>query len=260
MTAMALVTDITERKRVEAELQRQRDTLYQTEKLAALGTLSAGIAHEMNNPLGIITSRIEVMLLDAEQQNLPTQVLEDLQVLHRATQRVARIATNLRSFARQSPREHTRVDLNAVVAETLLLMQKPLEVDGITLITSLDPGLRPILGDANTLQQVLLNLVTNAREAMASGGGEIRIETRVVAERPGWMRVVIRDTGPGISPEELSKVFDPFYTTKRTGTGLGLSVSYGIIQDHHGTVDVQSVPGKGTTFILAFPVAPDEQA
>lgn len=260
MTAMALVTDITERKRVEAELQRQRDTLYQTEKLAALGTLSAGIAHEMNNPLGIITSRIEVMLLDAEQQNLPTQVLEDLQVLHRATQRVARIATNLRSFARQTPREHTRVDLNAVVAETLLLMQKPLEVDGITLITSLDPGLRPILGDANTLQQVLLNLVTNAREAMASGGGEIRIETRVVAERPGWMRVVIRDTGPGISPEELSKVFDPFYTTKRTGTGLGLSVSYGIIQDHHGTVDVQSVPGKGTTFILAFPVAPDEQA
>jgi PAS domain S-box-containing protein len=260
MTAMALVTDITERKRVEAELQRQRDTLYQTEKLAALGTLSAGIAHEMNNPLGIITSRIEVMLLDAEEQNLPTQVLEDLQVLHRATQRVARIATNLRSFARQTPREHTRVDLNAVVAETLLLMQKPLEVDGITLITSLDPGLGPILGDANTLQQVLLNLVTNAREAMASGGGEIRIETRVVAERPGWMRVVIRDTGPGISPEELSKVFDPFYTTKRTGTGLGLSVSYGIIQDHHGTVDVQSVPGKGTTFILAFPVAPDEQA
>ena len=260
MTAMALVTDITERKRAEAELQRQRDTLYQTEKLAALGTLSAGIAHEMNNPLGIITSRIEVMLLDAEEQNLPTQVLEDLRVLHRATQRVARIATNLRSFARQIPREHTRVDLNAVVAETLLLMQKPLEVDGITLITSLDPGLGPILGDANTLQQVLLNLVTNAREAMASGGGEIRIETRVVAERPGWMRVVIRDTGPGISPAELSKVFDPFYTTKRTGTGLGLSVSYGIIQDHHGTVDVQSLPGKGTTFILAFPVAPDEHA
>ena len=260
MTAMALVTDITERKRVEAELQRQRDTLYQTEKLAALGTLSAGIAHEMNNPLGIITSRIEVMLLDAEEQNLPTQVLKDLQVLHRATERVARIATNLRSFARQSPREHTRVDLNAVVAETLLLMQKPLEVDGIKLVTSLDPGLGPILGDANTLQQVLLNLVTNAREAMASGSGEIRIETRVVAEQPGWMRVVIRDTGPGISPEELSKVFDPFYTTKRTGTGLGLSVSYGIIQDHHGTVDVQSVPGKGTTFILAFPGASDEQA
>jgi len=258
MTAMALITDISERKRAEAELQRQRETLYRTEKLAALGTLSAGIAHEMNNPLGIITSRIEIMLLDAEEHNLPPQVLEDLKALHRATQRVARIAANLRSFARQAPREHTRVDLNAVVAETLLLMRKPLEVDGIMLVTSLDPSLGAIVGDAGTLQQVLLNLVTNAREAMAGRGGEIRIETSIVAGRPGWVRVVIQDTGPGISPEELSKVFDPFYTTKTTGTGLGLSVSYGIIQDHHGTVDVQSVPGKGTTFVLAFPAAPDE--
>jgi two-component system NtrC family sensor kinase len=90
-------------------------------------------------------------------------------------------------------------------------------------------------------------------------GGEIRIETGRLAERPDWVRVVIADTGPGISPEELSKVFDPFFTTKKTGTGLGLSVSYGIVQDHHGTVDVQSVPGRGTTFILAFPAAPDER-
>jgi PAS domain S-box-containing protein len=258
MSAMALITDITERKRAEAELRRQRETVYQTEKLAALGTLSAGIAHEMNNPLGIITSRIEIMLLDAEENGLPAQMLEDLQVLHRATQRVARIATNLRSFGRQTPREHAPVYLNAVVQETLLLMQKPLEVDGISLVTSLDPGLVPILGDASTLQQVLLNLVTNAREAMESGG-EIRIETGRLAERPDWVRVVIADTGPGISPEELSKVFDPFFTTKKTGTGLGLSVSYGIVQDHHGTVDVQSVPGRGTTFILAFPAAPDER-
>jgi two-component system, NtrC family, sensor kinase len=212
----------------------------------------------MNNPLGIITSRIEIMLLDAEEQNLPPQVLEDLQVLHRATQRVARIAANLRSFARQAPREHTRIDLNAVVAETLLLMRKPLEADGIVLVTSLDPSIDAILGDAGTLQQVLLNLVTNAREAMAGRGGEIRIETGIVAERPRWVRVVIADTGPGISAEELSKVFDPFFTTKTTGTGLGLSVSYGIVQDHHGTVDVQSVPGKGTTFALAFPTAPDQ--
>src|SRR5262245_50645660 len=259
LTAMAVITDITERKRVEAELQRQREALYQSEKLAALGTLSAGIAHEMNNQLGIITSRIEVMLLDAEEQQLPAQVLDDLQVLHRATQRVARIATNLRSFARQTPREHTRTDLNAVVEETSLLMRKPLEVDGVRLTVALDPGRSYILGDASTLQQVLLNLVTNAREAMTGRGGEIQIETGA-AERPGWVRVVIRDTGPGIAPEDLSKIFDPFYTTKRTGTGLGLSVSYGIIQDHHGTVDVQSVPGKGTTFVLAFPAAPEEKS
>src|SRR5499427_4355414 len=259
MTAMALITDITERKRVEAELVRQREALYQTEKLAALGTLTAGIAHEMNNPLGIITSRIEVMLLDAAEQNLPPQMLEDLRVLHRATQRVAGIATNLRSFARQTPREHARIDLNAVVAETLLLVRKPLEADGIVLVTTLDPSLGMIVGDPGTLQQALLNLVTNAREAIAGRGGEIRIETGIVAERPNWVRVVISDTGPGISAEELSKVFDPFFTTKTTGTGLGLSVSYGIIQDHHGTVDVQSTPGQGTTFTLAFPTAPDQQ-
>jgi PAS domain S-box-containing protein len=256
MIAMALITDITERKRAETELRRQRETLYQAEKLAALGTLTAGIAHEMNNPLGIITSRIELMLLDAEEQSLPAEIVEDLRVLHRATQRVTRIATNLRSFARQAPREHAKIHLNAVVQETLLLMQKPLEVDGIRFATSLDPGLGPILGDPSTLQQVLLNLVTNAREAMANRGGEIRIET-AQAERPGWVRLVIADTGPGISPEELSKVFDPFYTTKQSGTGLGLSVSYGIIQDHHGTVDVQSIPGRGTTFVLAFPAVSD---
>jgi two-component system, NtrC family, sensor kinase len=257
MSAMALITDISERKRIEAELQQQREVLYQTEKLAALGTLSAGIAHEMNNPLGIITSRIEVMLLDAEENSLPAQVLEDLQVLHRATQRVARIATNLRSFARQAPREHAPLDLNAVVEETLLLMRKPLEVDGINIVSTLDRELPPILGDAGTLQQVLLNLVTNAREAMGSGG-EIRLETARHAERPNWVRLVVADTGPGISPEELTKVFDPFYTTKARGTGLGLSVSYGIIQDHHGTVDVQSSPGQGTTFTLTFPAATRE--
>src|SRR5262249_30840784 len=172
MTAMALITDITERKRVEAELVRQREALYQTEKLAALGTLTAGIAHEMNNPLGIITSPIEVMLPDAAEQNLPPQMLEDLRVLDRAPQRVAGIATNLRSFARQTPREHARIDVNAVIQETLLLVGKPLEADHIRVSTRLDPALAPIVGDASTLQQVLLNLITNAREAMESGGGK----------------------------------------------------------------------------------------
>ena len=139
--AIAFITDITERKRVETQLQRQREVLYQNEKLAALGTMAAGIAHEMNNPLGIITTRIEVMLLDAEQQQLPPQVLEDLQVLHRASQRVARIAASLRSFARHSPGDRVPLDLNAVVDESLQLMQKPLAADNVQIVASLDRGL-----------------------------------------------------------------------------------------------------------------------
>jgi PAS domain S-box-containing protein len=250
--AMAFITDITERKRAEAQLQRQREVLYQNEKLAALGTLSAGIAHEMNNPLGIMTTRIEVMLLDAEQQQLPAQVLEDLQVLHRASQRVARIAAGLRSFARQSSGEPTPLDLNTVVDEAVLLMQKPLGAENIRVLVDLDRALPPLLGDPNALHQVLMNLLTNAREAM-TGGGEIRIET-ARAERPDWIRLRVADTGPGIPAEEITKIFDPFYTTKRTGTGLGLSVTYGIIREHGGTVDVTSAAGAGSTFTLEFPV------
>ena len=255
MVAMAFVTDITVRKRGEAESQRQREVLHQTEKMAALGTLVAGIAHELNNPLGIMTARIEVMLLEAEEQHLPTQVIEDLQVLSRAAQRVARIASSLRSFSRPSHDELRPVDLNALVDETLQLMQKPLEVDAIRVVTNLDRALPPMLGDAPALQQVLLNLLTNAREAIVREG-EIQIESALSAERAGWLRLAVTDTGPGISPEHLVKIFDPFYTTKRTGTGLGLSVSYGIIQSHKGTVDVQSTPGVGTTFVLLFPVLP----
>ncbi|HET7341778.1 MAG TPA: ATP-binding protein [Methylomirabilota bacterium] len=251
--AMAFITDITERKRVEAELQRQRETLYQNEKLAALGTLSAGIAHEMNNPLGIITTRIEVMLLDADGQQLPPQIVEDLQVLHRASQRVAKIAANLRSFARQSPGERGRVNLNTVVEETMLLMQKPLAADNVQVTAKLDPNLPTIEGEANALHQVLMNLVTNAREAMAASGGEVHLETAL--DHTGWIRVTVADTGPGIPADELKRIFDPFYTTKRTGTGLGLSVTYGIVQEHGGTVDVKSKVGHGTTFTLAFPVA-----
>ena len=255
MVAMAFVTDITVRKRGEAESRRQREVLHQTERMAALGTLVAGIAHEMNNPLGIMTARIEVMLLEAEEQHLPTQVIEDLQVLSRAAQRVARIASSLRSFSRPSHDELRPVDLNALVDETLQLMQKPLEVDAIRVVTNLDRALPPMLGDAPALQQVLLNLLTNAREAIVREG-EIQIESALSAERAGWLRLAVTDTGPGISPENLVKIFDPFYTTKRTGTGLGLSVSYGIIQSHKGTVDVQSTPGVGTTFVLLFPVLP----
>src|SRR5207248_3351979 len=133
--------------------------------------------------------------------------------------------------------ERRPVDLNAVVDETVLLMQKTLTVDGVRIATSLDRTLPPVRGDATALQQVLMNLLTNAREAMAQGG-EIKIETGPVPERPGWVRLMVRDTGSGIPAEALAKIFDPFYTTKPAGTGLGLSVSYGIVQEHEGAMEL----------------------
>jgi len=250
--AMAFITNITERKRTEEELRRQREALHQQEKLAAVGSLAAGLAHEINNPIAIISSRIELMLTEPEAQDLRAEAREDLEVIQRSVRRVGQIAQGLLSFARQSPREREPVNLNRVVGETLLLVEARMTREGIRVDAALDPTLPPLLADAGALQQVTLNLLTNAQEAMAASG-EIRIETRSAPGRPGWIQLLVADTGSGIAPELLSRIFDPFYTTKPKGTGLGLSLSYGIVQDHQGTIDVQSDLGKGTTFTLTFP-------
>jgi PAS domain S-box-containing protein len=243
--------DVTERVGLEQSARR-------AEKLAALGTLAAGLAHELNNPIGIISSRIEVMLMEAESRQLPPVLLEDLRVLHRHAMRVARIARGFLSFARPGPGGQGPVDLNHVVDETLLLAEKQISRSGITIRRMLAAGLPPIRGDAGTLQQVVLNLVTNASDAI-SGAGEIRIETRAVHQPAGAVQLIVADTGAGIAPEAIPKIFDPFYTTKSEGTGLGLSVSHGIVRDHGGTIDVESRPGIGTTFVLTFPAAAEEQ-
>jgi signal transduction histidine kinase len=237
--------DVTEQVALEQTARR-------ADKLAALGTLAAGVAHELNNPIGIISSRIEVMLMEAETQHLAPAPLEDLRVLQRHASRVARIARSLLSFARPGRGEQGPVDLNQVVEETLALAERQITSAGVTIRRGLAPGLPPIRGDAGTLQQVVLNLLKNAADAIA-GAGEIRIETRAVEHPPGAVRLTVADTGAGIKPEEIPRIFDPFYTTKARGTGLGLSVSHGIVRDHGGTIDVQSQPGVGTTFVLTFP-------
>ena len=259
-TLLPMLTDIGSRigqhldhRRVEVELRQQREVLFQSEKLSALGRLVAGVAHEMNNPLSIISSRIELMLSDADGQGLSALFREDLSVIHRNVLRVAGVAQALRSFARQSTGERRPVDMNAVVAETLLLVGKPMSTDNVRITTALDPALPSLVGDANALQQVLLNLLTNAREAL-TGGGEISIRTGRDPARPGRLQLIVTDTGSGIPPAHLPHLFEPFYTTKPSGTGLGLAVSYGIIQNHLGTIDVHSVEGQGATFTLSFPV------
>jgi PAS domain S-box-containing protein len=244
-------TDITDRKLAEQQRQALENLARRSEKLAALGTLSAGLAHELNNPIGIISSRIELMLLEGE-HTLPATVREDLAVLHRHAQRVARIASGLLSFARQSSGERMPVDVNHVVEETLLLAERQMTKQGIKVETRLSPAVLPVLGDANTLQQVLLNLITNAWDAV-DRGGEITIETDTPDSRPSAVRLIVSDTGRGIEPAVLPRIFDPFFSTKPKGTGLGLSITDGIVREHGGTIDVESSLGKGTRFILTFP-------
>jgi PAS domain S-box-containing protein len=248
--AVLLIEDITGR----VELER---AARQADKLAALGTLAAGLAHELNNPIGIISSRVELMLLEADRQALPADTRDDLVVLRRHAQRVTRIVQGLLSFARQSSQSRGPVDLNQIVDDTLLLVEKQAAKEGVTLARRLTPGLPPIQGDPTALEQVLMNLILNARDAV-DRRGEILVETDLITGRPDQVRLMVRDTGPGIPTEVLPRIFDPFFTTKPGGTGLGLSISYGIVREHGGTVDVHSEPGRGTTFILSFPAAAAE--
>jgi PAS domain S-box-containing protein len=248
LRAIAFITDITGRKAMERATR-------QAERLSALGRLSAGIAHEVNNPIGIMTSRIELMLMDAEAKGLPAEMVEDLRVVYRNAIRVAGIAKNLLSFSRETPRERTVVDLDEVVRNVLSLVTADFTRQRIRLASELKSA-QPVLGHANALEQVVLNLVSNAAEARPEGG-EITIATGTAGNR---VRVVVADTGRGIAAEDLPHIFDPFFTTKASGTGLGLSVSFGIVEDHGGTIEVDSTPGRGTTFVLTLPVAEGRSA
>ena len=243
--AIAFVTDISER----VAFQR---AARQADKLAALGTLSAGIAHEINNPIGIISSRVEVMMLEAEEAGLPAEARKDLEVILRHARRVATITQGLLSFARQSSGSRGPVNLSQVAEEIVQLVRKDMSRARVQVTTMLDAAVPSFLADANAIGQVVLNLLTNARSAMPEGG-EITIETSHLAAARS-VRLAVRDTGAGIPPEILTKIFDPFFTTKSEGTGLGLSISHGIVHDHHGTLDVRSEVGKGSTFTLTFPL------
>jgi PAS domain S-box-containing protein len=241
---LAFVTDITHRQAAELAAR-------QAERLSAVGRMAAGIAHEVNNPIGVLTSRIELMLIEAEGNGLPPETVEDLRVLHRQTMRVATIAKTLLSFSRPSAPDRNLVDLNEVVAAVLLLVRKEYARHAVDVVSDLEENLPRVLGHANALEQVLLNLMTNAAQAMASGG-QVTVTTSVHGER---VRLVVSDNGPGIDPANVANIFEPFFTTKASGTGLGLSVAHDIIRDHNGTIDVQSTPERGTRFILSFPVA-----
>jgi len=250
---IAVKQDVSERKRMDEELRQQRETLYQTEKLAGMGQLLAGVAHELNNPLTVVTGRAAVL-----RQALQGGALEaSMQKLADAAERCARIVKNFVALARQRPPARREVDLNQVISEAIELVAYPLRVDEVTVTLDRDPALPAIWGDAHQLHQVVVNLVTNAHHAMREAPRPRRLSLATRAQGGGQRaRLEVADSGPGIPAEIRERIFEPFFTTKPVGqgTGLGLSICQGIVEGHGGTIGVTSSPGQGATFAVELPV------
>jgi two-component system, NtrC family, sensor kinase len=240
---LILFDDVTQRMRLEEQV-------FQNEKLTSLGLLAAGVAHEVNTPLAVISNYIQMLAKQLPGGDPRHQLIEKVV---KQTFRASEIVNNLLNFSRTGATEFTEVNLNAVVEEVLTLVAHPFRTGQVQVTRNLQQELPAVLGSTNKLQQVFLNLFLNARDAMPSGGV---VEIRTAAHN-GSVEVEIIDSGAGIPRENLNRIFDPFFTTKSSGrgTGLGLSVSYGIVKEHAGKVDVRSTPGKGTSFRLEFPAA-----
>jgi two-component system, NtrC family, sensor kinase len=238
---LLLFDDVTQR-------ERMAEQMTQTEKLTSLGLLAAGVAHEVNTPLAVISNYIQ-MLAKQLPENDPKQAL--IEKIVKQTFRASEIVNNLLNFSRTGAGELADIDVNRVVEETLSLVAHPMKTSQIKIVKEFGEQLPAVRGSANKLQQVFLNLFLNARDAMPSGG---MLEVRTMAHN-GSVEVEIADTGAGIPRELIHRIFDPFFTTKASGrgTGLGLSVTYGIIKEHAGKIDVRSTPGKGTSFHVEFP-------
>lgn len=235
-------------EREEKLKQATRQHIGRTEKLASIGRLAAGVAHEINNPLtGVLT----FACLMREKPNMDGQDREDLDLIIRETSRAAEIVKGLLDFARERPFNREPLDVNEVVRRTIKLIRNQKLFDQIVIDEQLAADLPTVDGDMNQLQQVFLNLALNACEAMPSGGA-IAIRSR--AEN-GRVTVALTDTGCGIKQEHIDQIFEPFFTTKPVGkgTGLGLSVSYGIVRKHGGTLDLESAEGRGATFTVSLP-------
>ncbi|MBI4516504.1 MAG: PAS domain S-box protein [Deltaproteobacteria bacterium] len=240
--AVALIEDISQQKLLQEQLRR-------ADRLAASGEMAAGIAHEVNNALVGILVQTELADGDAPAEELRGA----LRRVEGQGRRIASIVQALLGFARpQAPRREP-VELRALITETLALLDHELRRNAVTVRLDCPAALPPVLADSKQIEQVLVNLFTNAIQAMGRGGGTLSIRGNAEDER---VRVEVSDTGPGITPENLERVFDPFFTTKPEGSGLGLSVSYGIMRAHDGDLTARSEPGCGTTFCLLLPSAP----
>jgi signal transduction histidine kinase len=235
------------------DMERQ---LQQADKLASIGQLASGIAHEINNPLSLILGYTQLLLRDEHESS---ERLEDLRIIEKHARACKTIVRDLLSFARGAPSNKGSGHLHACIQEILGVVRHQFELDGVRIETALDEAMPTMTLDESKIKQVFMNLMMNAKQAIKDKG-IIRVITRFDSQAAVGI-FEVQDTGCGIASEHLPRIFDPFFTTKGTGegTGLGLSVSYGIVKDHGGEISVRSEPGKGSTFTVALPVAEDQQ-
>jgi signal transduction histidine kinase len=239
------------------EIEERQDQLTQSRKLVSIGTLTSGIAHELNNPLNNVSLTADTMLeefgdlSEAEAKEMLRDIIDE-------TSRASAVVRNLLDFSRQGGHIMRRLAVADLMEQTLKLVGNQLMVDRVRLTLDIPEDLPDILGELRYLEQVFINLFINATQSM-EGGGSISVTAR--PEPPGFVRIDVADSGRGIKSEELERIFDPFYTTKAVGkgTGLGLSIVYGIIKKHEGYIEVQSEVGKGTTFSVHLPTMPEEE-
>ena len=267
---MASFVDITERKRMEEELESAHKKSVQSEKLATVGLLAAGVAHEINNPLAVIMLSIQRLLELIKKEgaaNIDSNIYtKALGMTERATIRCRKIVAGLQAFSTPSKLQLNPIDMREVVEESLDILEDKIKTHKVKVINDFAPNLSLIKADKYKLGGVVNNLITNACDAMPEGG-QLKITTRLSpprtepskeagGEASKTVEIEFSDTGEGISEENMARIFDPFFTTKDTnkGTGLGLSICHGIIKEHGGSIDVKSEKGKGTTFIVTLPV------
>ena len=250
----ALVRDVSERKKLDDETRDIYHQLLQAEKMAALGQTISGVAHELNNPLATILSWAERL---SQRTNLEESMRRGLDTILSESERAARIVRNLLTFARKRQTTRAMVDVNQVVRETLALRAYEQRVNNISVIDALAAGLPQVFADGHQIQQVLLNLIINAEQAMlqAHGRGVVVLRTWHDTDQESVI-LEINDDGPGIADEVQPKIFDPFFTTKEVGkgTGLGLTVAYAIVQEHGGRIRLESRPGAGASFYVELPI------
>ena len=248
----ALIRDVSDRKRHEDQTRDLYHQLLQAEKMAALGTTISGVAHELNNPLATILTWSE-RLVQRDQD--PTS-RKGLETILAEADRAARIVRNLLTFARKRHTTRTMVDVNQVVRETLALRAYEQRVTNITVLDALAAGIPHVFADPHQIQQVLLNLVINAEQAMLGANGRGTLVVRTWQDEAGESVILeVNDDGPGVPDEVKKKIFDPFFTTKEVGkgTGLGLTVAYAIVEEHGGRLWVESEPGMGASFFIQLP-------